>query len=91
MNASILLPATLIIVGLVVLVLVIYLILIIIALRRAGTHLENLAGGLQKIVDDSEPLAGKLGTINGALSQLHGGLSSVDGHLVTIAKVLKLV
>jgi len=59
-NASILLPATLIIVGLVVLVLVIYLILIIIALRRAGTHLENLAGGLQKIVDDSEPLAGKL-------------------------------
>ena len=68
MDASILLPATLIIVGLVVLVLVIYLILIIVALRRAGTHLENLAGGLQKIADDSEPLAGKLGTINGALT-----------------------
>ena len=91
MSASILLPANLIIVALVVLVLVIYLILIIIALRRAGNHLENLAGGLQKIVDDSQPLAGKLGIINGALSQLHGDLSSVDGHLVAIAKVLKLV
>ena len=63
----------------------------IVALRRAGNHLEQLAGGLQKIVDDSEPLAGNLGTINGALTQLHGGLASVDGHLVAIAKVLKLV
>jgi len=83
--------ATLIIVGLVVVVLVVYLILIIVALRKAGTHLENLAGGLQQIVDDAEPLEGQLGTINGALSQLHGGLSSVDSHLVDIAKVLKLV
>ncbi|MBX2815508.1 MAG: hypothetical protein KTR24_05915 [Saprospiraceae bacterium] len=83
--------STLIIVGLVVLVLVVYLILIIVALRRAGTHLEQLAGGLQQIVEDSTPLEGHLGTINGALTQLHGGLSSVDGHLVEIAKVLKLV
>ncbi len=79
------------IVGLVVLVLVIYLVLIIVALRRAGTHLEKLAGGLQKIVDDTAPLPDKLGTINGALSQLLGGLTSVDGHLVGIAKVFKLV
>jgi hypothetical protein len=91
MDSSILFPATLIIVGLLVVVLVVYLILIIVALRRAGTNLAGLAGGLQKIVDDSEPLAGHLGTINGALSQLHGGLSSVDNHLVAIAKVLKLV
>lgn len=88
---SILFPATLIIVGLLVLVLVIYLVLIIVALRRAGTHLENLAGGLQKIVDDTAPLSGNVTTINGALTQLHGGLSAVDGHLVAIAKVLKLV
>jgi hypothetical protein len=91
MNSNILFPATLIIVGLLVVVLVVYLILIIVALRRAGTNLTGLAGGLQKIVDDSEPLTGHLGTINGALSQLHGGLSSVDNHLVAIAKVLKLV
>ncbi len=91
MTASTLYIATLIIVGLVVLVLVIYLVLIIVALTRAGTHLENLAGGLQKIVDDTSPLPDKLGTINGALTQLHGGLLSVDSHLVGIAKVFKLV
>lgn len=91
MDNSILLPATLIITGLVVLVLVIYLVLIIVALRRAGDHLQNLAGGLQKIVDDTEPLTGHLGVINGALTKLHGGLSSVDDHLIGIAKVLKLV
>ena len=91
MTAYALYIATLIIVAIVVIVLVIYLVLIIIALRRAGTHLKNLAGGLQKIVDDTDPLTGKLGTINSALSQLHGGLASVDGHLVDIAKVMKLV
>ncbi len=91
MTTSILFTATLIIVALVVLVLVIYLVLIIVALRRAGNHLEQLAGGLQKIADDSAPLSERLGTINNALTQLHTGLSSVDGHLVAVAKVLKLV
>ena len=91
MDKSILFFATVIIALLVVVVLVVYLILIIVALRKAGTNLEQLAGGLQKIADDSEPLAEHLGTINGALTQLHGGLSSVDKHLVGIAKVLKLV
>ena len=91
MTASILYMATLIIVGLVVAVLVVYLVLIIVALRRAGNHLEKLAGGLQKIASDTAPLPEKLGTINGALSQLHGGLLSVDKHLVDIAKVFKLV
>ncbi|MFQ3326081.1 MAG: hypothetical protein ACI8YC_000715 [Salibacteraceae bacterium] len=91
MDSTTLFLATLIIVTLLVLVLVVYLILIIVALRRAGTHLEGLAGGLQKIQDDTEPLGEKVGVINGALGQLHGGLSSVDSHLVAIAKVLKLV
>ena len=91
MNTSILFIATLIIVGLVVLVLVLYLILIIVALRRAGNHLSDLVGGLHKIVQDSNPLARQLTTINDALGSLHGGLSSVDKHLVSIAKVLKLV
>jgi hypothetical protein len=91
MDKSILFFATVIIVFLVVVVLVIYLFLTIIALRKAGTNLEQLAGGLQKIANDSEPLAEHLGTIDGALTQLHGGLSSVDKHLIGIAKVLKLV
>ncbi|MFC4723006.1 hypothetical protein ACFO5O_11790 [Geojedonia litorea] len=91
MDTSFLFIATLIIVALLVLVLVIYLILIIVALRRAGTHLEQLARGLQKIASDTDPLGEKVTIINGALLKLHGGLTSVDGHLVAIAKVLKLV
>lgn len=90
MDSNILFIATLVITGLIVLALVIYLVLIIAALRKAGDNLEELAGGLQQIAQDSQPLADRLGTINAALTQLHGGLSSVDGHLVGIAKVLKL-
>ncbi len=82
--------ATLIVVGLVVLVLVIYLVGIIICLFRGAAHLKALAGGLQKIENDTAPLAEKLTIINGALGQLHGGLSSVNAHLGAIAKVLKL-
>ena len=82
---------TVVIVALVVLILVIYLILTIFHLRRAGNHLQKLAGGLQKIADDTAPLKGKVNTINGALLQLLSGLGSVDNHLITIAKVLKLV
>jgi signal transduction histidine kinase len=91
MDSSTLFIATIVIVVLLVLVLVTYLILIIVALRRAGTHLEQLAGGLQKIAADTQPLEEKVGVINGALTKLQGGLSSVDRHLVSIAKVLKLV
>jgi len=90
MSTSFLFIATLVIVALLVLVLVVYLIMIIVALRKAGTHLKELAGGLQKIAKDTKPLNEKVTTINGALEQLLGGLSSVDGHLVSIAKVLKL-
>ena len=90
MDSNILFIATLVITGLIVLALGIYLVLIIAALRKAGDNLEELAGGLQQVAQDSQPLADRLGTINAALTQLHGGLSSVDGHLVGIAKVLKL-
>jgi hypothetical protein len=90
MDSSILLPATLIITGLIVLVLVIYLIAIIIALRRAGNHLEALAGGLRKIAEDTTPLSGRLETINGTLGKLREGLSSADQHLIAISRVLKL-
>ena len=87
---EILFIATLIVVALVVLVLVIYLIGIIICLFRGAGHLKELAAGLQKIENDTDPLSGKLTTINGALDQLYGGLASVNSHLGAIAKVLKL-
>lgn len=82
---------TLVIVVAVILVLVAYLALIILALRKAGDNLSELAVGLSKIKEDSAPLNHKVGTINGALDQLHQGLASVDGHLIEIAKVLRLV
>jgi len=82
---------TVVIVALVVLILVLYLVLIIFHLRRGGTRLEKLVGGLEKIENDAAPLSGKVEVINGALTELHKGLGSVDGHLITIAKVLKLV
>lgn len=88
--ANYLFISTLIVVGLVVIVLVVYLVGIIIALTRAGSHLQELAGGLQKIEKDTGPLANHLTTINGALDTLHGGLSSVNKHLGAIAGVLKL-
>lgn len=91
MDSTLLFWATIIIVTLVVLVLVVYLILIIVSLRRAGNHLEDLNQGLTKIAADTEPLKDKVTVINGALSELEGGLASVDGHLVAIAKVLRLV
>ncbi|MEO7907013.1 MAG: hypothetical protein ABIT06_08575 [Saprospiraceae bacterium] len=81
---------TIVVVVLVVLVLVIYLTGIIIYLFRGASHLRTLAAGLQQIENDTTPLAGKLGVINGALDQLHGGLTSVNSHLGAIAKVLKL-
>lgn len=76
--------------AIVVVVLVIYLILIIVALRRAGDHLANLAGGLQAIIDNTQPLEGHLTTINGALGNLQTGLNSVDGNLVGVAEVFEL-
>lgn len=82
--------ATLIVVALVVLVLVIYLVGIIIYLFRGAAHLKELAGGLQKIENDTAPLADKLTTVNGALDQLLNGFSSVNSHLASIARVLKL-
>ena len=82
---------TLVLVALVVLLLVIYLLLIIFHLWRSANTIQKLAGGLQKIEHDTAPLKDKVEIINGALSSLNQGLGSVDGHLINIAKVLKLV
>lgn len=74
----------------VVLVLVVYLVTIITALRRAGNHLAALAGGLQAIIDNTDPLEEYLTTINGALATLDDGLKSVDNNLVGVAEVFEL-
>lgn len=82
--------ATLVIVGLLVFILVVYLVAILIALRKAGNHLLKLAGGLQKISDDTSPLSVHLSAINDALHQLHGGLTSVNKYMTAIARIMKL-
>ena len=85
---TILMYITLTVVLIVVLALVVYLLGIILALRGANRNLQQLAGGLEAIVKDTQPLPGKLGTINDALSQLLTGLLAVDGHLAAVAKLL---
>ena len=81
---------TLVVALLVVALLVVYLVAIIIALRRAGDHLQALAGGLQMVKDNTAPLPAHLTTINGALATLNGGLISVNSHLEGVAEVLEL-
>jgi predicted PurR-regulated permease PerM len=80
---------TLAVVLIVVVALVIYLLRIIVALRGASRNLYQLAGGLDQIVKDTQPLPDKLTTINGALSQLLNSLLQVEGHLSSVAKLFK--
>ena len=87
MIGTVLMYISLAVLLIVVLVLVVYLLGIIIALRRANQNLYQLAGGLDVIVKDTQPLSDKLGTINGALSQLLAGLLAVDEDLAAVAKL----
>jgi hypothetical protein len=80
---------TLIVVALVVVVLAVYLISFILALVAANRNLKQLAGGLELIASQSDPLPRELTTINGALVELLHGLQSVDGHLAGIVRVFK--
>jgi len=80
---------TLAVAVIVVLALVVYLLGIIIALRRANQNLNQLADGLELIIKDTQPLSGKLETINTALSQLLSGLLAVNNHLAAVAGLLK--
>ena len=87
MIGTVLLYISLVVVLVVVLALVVYLLGIIVALRRASRNLYQLADGLDAIVKDTQPLPGKLSTINGALGQLLDGLLAVDGDLAAVAKL----
>ncbi|MBI5033734.1 MAG: hypothetical protein HZB51_24720 [Chloroflexi bacterium] len=74
---------------LIVVVLLVYFLLgIIIALSQGNKHLYELAAGLGAIEKDTEPLAKKMTTINGALEQLLASLVAVDTHLAAVAKIL---
>ncbi len=86
---SILAIITLVVVLIVVLALVVYLLGIIFALRGANRNLYQLADGLVAVEKDTQPLAQKLTTINGALGQLLAGLLAVEGHLAAVAKLLR--
>lgn len=81
---------TLIVTGLVVAVLVVYLVGIIVALRRAGTHLEAVVQGLEEVAEDTSVLEGRVTAINVRLRRLAKGLGSVEQHLIGIARVLEL-
>lgn len=90
MNSSFLYPATLVIVGLIVLALVFYLTMIIIYLRRAGTKLKKLKDKLEKVSKDTHPLTKHITTINNNLEDLLQGMNSVNGHFAGLVQILKL-
>ena len=85
---EVLMYISLAIVLIVVLALVVYLLGIIMALRRASQNLKQLAGGLDAIVKDTQPLPEKMTTINGALNQLLSGLLAVNSDLAAVARLL---
>lgn len=59
------------------------------ALKRAGDHLEALAGGLTAIRDHSVPLNGRIDAINAGLAALLPPLGGTAKSLGAIAAVLK--
>jgi len=59
------------------------------ALKRAGDHLEALAGGLTAIRDHTVPLNGRVDAINAGLAALLPPLGGTAKSLGAIAAVLK--
>ncbi len=85
-----LIPATWLAVTLLVAALVVYLLAVLIALRRAGEHLARVRARLLEVQAHTEPLEGRLGTINAALAQLAEGLNGVDAQLAGIVRLFRL-
>ncbi len=84
-----LLPLTLVVVGLVVTVLAGYLIAVAVALVRARQNVAQLAGGLEAVAGHVSPLGDRLGSANAALGELLATLDVVDRHLLGVARVLR--
>jgi hypothetical protein len=59
------------------------------ALKRAGDHLEALAGGLTAIRDHTVPLNGRIDSINAGLAALLPPLGGTAASLGAIAALLK--
>lgn len=68
-------------------VVAVYLVLIYLALKRGADHLEQLAGGLVQIRDDTRPLEEKVGALNGGLAGLLAPLLAVNDNLGGIVEV----
>lgn len=81
---------TLLLVGLVVLALAGYLIGVALALLHTRRSVTRIADALETTARQTQPLEGKLVTINGALSALANGLEAADQHLGRAARVFKL-
>ena len=82
---------TLVLVLAIVLLVAYHLIGIFIALKRGADHLENLAGGLSKVRDDTKPLNAKIDTVNAGLSDLVAPLLGANGNLAAIVKLAQSV
>ncbi len=78
---------SLVVVAIIVLVVAYHLIGIYIALKRGGDHLQQLAAGLTQVRSDTEPLNGKVDTINTGLSALLDPLLGANGNLAAIVSV----
>ena len=59
------------------------------ALKRAGDHLEKLAGGLAAVRDHTGPLNGRVDAINAGLAALLPPLGGTASSLGVIAAALK--
>lgn len=71
----------------IVLIVAYHLVGIYVALKRGADHLENLAGGLIKVRDDTLDLNPKITTINTGLGDLIPPLMGTNDNLVKIVKV----
>lgn len=74
-----------------VVVLAATLITILYYLRKIGSTLGQIAGGLQVVERQTEPLAGQIGAINGGLTSISAGLSGAAEHLAATDELLAAV
>lgn len=86
---SLLTTLTLLLTAVVVLVLATYLIRIAAALVRADRNLAQLVVALERVRDQTAPLADDLPTINAAAATLAERLVAADAHLQAILRTLR--
>lgn len=80
--------ASLVLAGAIVAAVAYHLVGILLALKRAGDHLQALAGGLAAIRDDTAPLKAGIDAVNAALAALLPPLRGAAAGLAGIAAAL---